>query len=87
MENERFTLYKAVKYQVKEFLNEGGFITLTELWEMVSKNYMELNPTEEFWFHICLKDYNEYLKTRNDLDKYKIQDKIKKNQKKNKKTC
>ena len=54
--NERFFLYKAVKYQAEEYSADHGY-TLPELWKIVQ--------TDNWWREVCKADYkNEVLALR-----------------------
>ena len=55
---DRMFLYKAAKYEVHNFFEDCG-MTVPEMWEMISKDPMEMNETEQFWHITCVMDYEE----------------------------
>ena len=54
---QRFQLYKAVKYEVEEYAEDCGY-TLAELWSIIQKD----DEKGKFWRRAVVTDYEEVVR-------------------------
>lgn len=59
---DRMFLYKAVKYQVKEYQADGGWKNMAQLWSVVNnRGYWATKLDWKWWRDEVLEDYERYL--------------------------
>lgn len=61
MDNKRVELYKAVKYEVVNFVSDHG-CTVAQMWAIVTGKDPKHQTSAEWWKKTCLEDYRTQAK-------------------------